>query len=200
MQTDSAARLLPPYPKNMAKCLLRRSRTSFSTILVCAALLIPGLSWAVELDGFALGAPKGEILSRLAEVGSAEELVGCFRPRPAERTEYCNAYGASERFAVLGLPLEDAFIEFWLGTTSSIEFHLRVRGNREQVYATALRVLTERFSTPTKSLRSGVWWEGEGWVVMLNKVKGGGVALLLMMMNTQSPVALLRGDFSENQM
>jgi hypothetical protein len=169
-----------------------------AAFISAALLLMPTASSAVEIDGFMLGATKGATLSRLAEVDSPEGLVGCRYDR-RDRVEYCNAYGVSERFAVLGLPIEDAFIEFQHGKTRSIEFHLRIRGDRESVYAAALKAVSEKLSLPSKFRAIGAEWKGEGWVVMLNKNQGGGVALLLMTMNTEPSVALLRDTSGEDQ-
>jgi len=153
---------------------------------VLATLLIaPVGARAVELDGFSLGAPKAATLSRLATVSSPGALIRCSLD-PQRRTEGCSANRSGTRFALLGVPLEKVSIEFSFGTTDVMEFHFRARGDRARVYAAALRAVTERLSVPTEHYAKGVRWEGDGCVATLHLVEGGGVALLLIRVNTKA--------------
>jgi hypothetical protein len=153
-------------------------------IILCASLLQPIAAGAVELDGFVLGAPKGKTLSRLAEAGSPGAVIRC-TGNPPGNNEDCRVNRPGTRFELLGLPLEQVLVEFSSGTTDVIEFRFRSRTNRESIYASVLRAISERLSLPTHRDARGVTWERAGSVAILRMVKGGGVSLLLIKRTNQ---------------
>jgi len=153
--------------------MLNRALCLDKIAFVLATLLVaPTGGWAVELGGFALGAPKVATLSQLAKVSPLGTPIRC-SVNPGSRTEECRAQWSGTRFALMGVPLEKIIVEFSSGTTDVIEFRFRARGDPEQVYAAALQVVTEKLSAPTERYAKGVRWEGDGCVATLHRVEGG---------------------------
>jgi len=166
--------------------MLFLARSLYKILVVLAAVSIaPIAALAVELDGFSLGAPKAATLSQLARVSPPGALIRCSLD-PRGKTEDCSANRSGTRFALLGVPLEKVVVEFSSGKTDVIEFEFRAHGDREHVYAAALRAVTDRLSAPTERYAQGVRWERDGCVATLHMVEGGGVALLLMRMSTRA--------------
>lgn len=166
--------------------MLNRALCFHKIAFVLATLLVaPTGAWAVELGGFALGAPKIATLAQLAKVSPLGTPIRC-SVNHRSRTEECRAHWSGTRSALLGVPLEKVAVEFSSGSTDVIEFQFRARGDPEHVYTAALQAVTEKLSAPTERYAKGVRWERDGCVATLRMVEGGVVALLLIRVSNKA--------------